>query len=135
MSPDEQTLTADIMLTSFLVVADQDRSRSWYQEIFGAKVSSERDPVILELWGAVLILNTPGGPTPDKPDVVLELPSPTRTSGFLNLRVPDIAAFHRVTAARGATWLTEPIDRGPEIRGYIRDPDGHVIEVGQSAPG
>jgi hypothetical protein len=29
-------------------------------------------------------------------------------------------------------FLTSPIDRGAEIRCYIRDPDGHFIEVGQS---
>ena len=29
-------------------------------------------------------------------------------------------------------FLTPPIDRGAEIRCYIRDPDGHLIEVGQA---
>ncbi|HVH30206.1 MAG TPA: VOC family protein, partial [bacterium] len=33
--------------------------------------------------------------------------------------------------ARGAAFLTPPIDRGSEIRCYMRDPDGHLIEVGQ----
>ena len=28
-------------------------------------------------------------------------------------------------------FLTPPIDRGSEIRCYMRDPDGHLIEVGQ----
>jgi lactoylglutathione lyase len=28
--------------------------------------------------------------------------------------------------------VTEPKDHGREIRAYIRDPDGHLIEVGQS---
>jgi catechol 2,3-dioxygenase-like lactoylglutathione lyase family enzyme len=27
--------------------------------------------------------------------------------------------------------VTDPVDRGNEIRAYIRDPDGHLIEVGQ----
>jgi len=33
------------------------------------------------------------------------------------------------------SWLilTEPKDHGREIRAYIRDPDGHLIEVGQTA--
>jgi lactoylglutathione lyase len=34
--------------------------------------------------------------------------------------------------AMGATFLTEPKDHGREIRAYIRDPDGHLIEVGQA---
>jgi catechol 2,3-dioxygenase-like lactoylglutathione lyase family enzyme len=34
--------------------------------------------------------------------------------------------------ARGAEFLTPPQDRGAEIRCYLRDPDGHLIEVGQA---
>jgi hypothetical protein len=29
-------------------------------------------------------------------------------------------------------FLTEAKDHGREIRAYIRDPDGHLIEVGQT---
>jgi catechol 2,3-dioxygenase-like lactoylglutathione lyase family enzyme len=36
--------------------------------------------------------------------------------------------------ARGAEFLTPPQDRGPEIRCYVRDPDRHLIEVGQTSP-
>jgi catechol 2,3-dioxygenase-like lactoylglutathione lyase family enzyme len=35
-------------------------------------------------------------------------------------------------SATGAEFLTEPKDHGRDIRAYIRDPDGHLIEVGQS---
>jgi hypothetical protein len=38
-------------------------------------------------------------------------------------------------SAKGAEFLTEPKDHGREIRAYIRDPDGHLIEVGQIQPG
>ena len=34
--------------------------------------------------------------------------------------------------AAGADFFTGPIDRGPEIRCYMHDPDGHLIEIGQS---
>ena len=135
MADSDGVVTEGVVLTYFLVVSDVDRARTWWTEVFGAKVLRERDPVLLEVWGTTLILNGAGGPTPDKPAVELELPDPGRTSAFLDIRVPDIAAFHRETAARGAEWLTEPIDRGPEIRGYIRDPDGHLFEVGQSVQG
>jgi lactoylglutathione lyase len=125
--------TDGIVLTHFLVVSDQDRSREWYEQVFGAQVVHERDPVMLKLANSWLILNDGGGPTEDKPDVTLETPpDPDRTSAFLNVRVADIEQIHRDWSARGARWLTEPMDRGGEIRGYIRDPDGHLIEVGQS---
>jgi predicted lactoylglutathione lyase len=53
-------------------------------------------------------------------------------SAFLNLRVADIERAHREWSARGARFLTDPIDHGYEIRAYIRDLDGHLIEVGQA---
>ena len=34
--------------------------------------------------------------------------------------------------ARGAEFLTPPKQHEFEIRCYIRDPDGHLIEVGQA---
>ena len=37
--------------------------------------------------------------------------------------------------AKGADFITEPLDNhGWEMRCYIRDPDGYIIEVGQSSP-
>jgi hypothetical protein len=38
----------------------------------------------------------------------------------------------RTWSAKGAEFVTPPIDRGAEIRCYVRDPDGYMIEVGQS---
>jgi catechol 2,3-dioxygenase-like lactoylglutathione lyase family enzyme len=121
------------VLTHFLVVSDQDRSRDFYQSVFGATVVLERDPVILKLANSWLILNVGGGPTDDKPAVTLTTPGdPSQASAFLNIRVADIAAAYSEWSARGAEFLTEPKDHGREIRAYIRDPDGHLIEVGQT---
>ena len=120
------------VLTHFLVVSDQERSRDFYQRIFDGKVVLERDPVIMKVANSWLILNVGGGPTDDKPTVTLTTPpDPNRTSAFLNIRVADIRAAYKEWSARGATFLTEPKDHGGEIRAYIRDPDGHLIEVGQ----
>jgi catechol 2,3-dioxygenase-like lactoylglutathione lyase family enzyme len=64
--------------------------------------------------------------------VTLEPPGdPDRASSFLNIRVADIEKAHAEWSARGAEFLTPPVDRGQEIRCYMRDPDGHLIEVGQ----
>ena len=128
--PDPQS---GFIVTHFLVVSDQDRSREFYRTVFGAKVVLERDPVIMRMANSWLILNAGGGPTDDKPTVTLAPPAdPDRTSGFLNLRVADIAACYAQWSARGAEFLTEPKQHTSEIRCYIRDPDGHLIEVGQS---
>ena len=80
-----------------------------------------------------MIINVGGGPTDDKPAVTLEAPhDPNRVSSFLNVRVADIAKVYADWSARGAEFLTEPKDHGREIRCYVRDPDGHLIEVGQA---
>ena len=134
MNPDDAPRPQQgFVVTQFLVVSDQDRSRDYYQTVFGATVVRERDPVIMKLVNAWLILNVGGGPTDDKPTVTLMTPpDPDRTSAFLNLRVADIQAAYTEWSARGAQFLTEPKDHGVEIRAYIRDPDGHLIEVGQT---
>ena len=121
------------VVTHFLVVSDQDRSRQWYVDVLGGEVVLERDPVILKVANTWIILNDGGGPTDDKPEVVLDVPDdPNRVSAFLNIRVADIHAAHEAWSSRGATFITPPQDRGREIRAYMRDPDGHLIEVGQS---
>ena len=123
----------ELFVTQCLVVCDQDRSRDFYRPVFGAEVLRARDPVILALANTRVVLNAGGGPADDEPAVTLAPPGdPDLSSGFLNLRVRDIAQAYRDWSARGAAFLTEPKDHGYEIRAYLRDPDGHLIEVGQS---
>jgi lactoylglutathione lyase len=125
--------TEGFVLTHFLVVSDQDRSREFYLSLFGGRVVRERDPVIVRVANSWLILNLGGGPTDDKPGVTLTTPQdPNKTSAFLNVRVADIQKAYKEWSAKGASFLTEPKDHGVEIRAYIRDPDGHLIEVGQA---
>jgi catechol 2,3-dioxygenase-like lactoylglutathione lyase family enzyme len=122
-----------IVVTHFLVVRNVARSRAFYADVLGGKVVIEENPCMVKLANSWIIMN-PGGPgTPDKADVEL-VPNDAgnRVSSFLNLRVADIEACYRDWSAKGAEFLTEPIDRGPETRCYMRDPDGFLIEVGQS---
>lgn len=55
-------------------------------------------------------------------------PNLERTSAFLNLRVADVHALYELWSGRGAEFLTPPKQHQTEIRCYIRDPDGHLIE-------
>lgn len=122
-----------LLVTHFLVVRDQDRSRDWYLRVLGGTVVRERNPVMLRVANTWLVLNNGGEPTDDKPGVTLEPPTELqRAHAFLNVRVADISATYRDWSAAGAEFLTEPKDHGREIRAYLRDPDGHLIEVGQS---
>ena len=122
-----------IVLTHFIVSEDVERSRRFYTEVLGGETVMEGEPTIVALANGWIIINVGGGPTEDKPAVTLETPpDPNRTSSFLNIRVADIEQVYADWSARGAEFLTPPMDRGREIRCYIRDPDGHLIEVGQT---
>jgi catechol 2,3-dioxygenase-like lactoylglutathione lyase family enzyme len=124
-----------ILLTHFIVSADVERSRRFYADVLGGETIREGEPSIVAFANSWIIINVGGGPTEDKPTVTLETPADLdRVSSFLNIRVADIHAVYREWSARGAIFLTEPIDRGAEIRCYMRDPDGHLIEIGQTTP-
>jgi hypothetical protein len=60
------------------------------------------------------------------------LADPDKVSSFLNIRVADIRACYELWKSRGAVFITEPKEKHDEIRCYIRDPDGYIIEVGQN---
>jgi catechol 2,3-dioxygenase-like lactoylglutathione lyase family enzyme len=108
-------------------------SRRFYSEVLGGQVVLEENPCMVKLANSWLIMNPGGGPTPDKPGITLVANERSdEVSSFLNLRVADIDACYREWSQKGAEFVTEPIDRGPEIRCYMRDPDGYLIEVGQA---
>jgi catechol 2,3-dioxygenase-like lactoylglutathione lyase family enzyme len=93
---------------------------------------SEATKMSLQLANIWMILNVGGGPTPDKPTVTLSVPDPNHINSFMNFRVADIQACYELWKSRGAEFITEPIPKYGETRCYIRDPDGYIIEVGQS---
>jgi catechol 2,3-dioxygenase-like lactoylglutathione lyase family enzyme len=125
---------SDGLLITYLVVSrDVARSRRFYTEVLGGETVLDTDDfAIVAIANGWVTITSPGGPTPDKPNVALEPPSDLdRVSGLMNVRVANIDAAYDQWRARGATFLTAPIDHGGEIRCYLRDPDGHLIEVGQ----
>jgi putative intracellular protease/amidase/catechol 2,3-dioxygenase-like lactoylglutathione lyase family enzyme len=124
-----------ISIAHFLTVADIDRSLNYYEKVFGARILSRGDgnaPGYLQLANVWMIMNVGGGPTPDKPTVMLSVPDPNHINSFMNFRVADIQACYELWKSRGAEFITEPIPKYGETRCYIRDPDGYIIEVGQS---
>lgn len=124
---------AGIALTHFIVSADVERSRRFYADVLGGETVRTGEPSAVELANSWIIINVGGGPTDDKPTVTLETPpDPDRVSSFLNIRVADIQTVYTEWSARGAEFLTPPQKHKTEYRCYIRDPDGHLIEVGQS---
>jgi len=125
-----------ISVAHFLTVADIDRSARFYETVFGGRVLSKGDssgaPGYIQIANTWLLVNVGGGPTPDKPSVTLSTPDPGHINSFMNIRVADIEACYDLWKSRGAEFITKPLDKYGEKRCYIRDPDGYIIEVGQS---
>jgi putative intracellular protease/amidase/predicted enzyme related to lactoylglutathione lyase len=125
-----------ISIAQFLTVADVDRSARFYEKVFDGRILSKGDsvgaPAYIQIANTWLLVNPGGGPTPDKPTVTLSVPDPNHINSFMNIRVADIHACYKLWKSRGAEFITEPIPKYGEIRCYIRDPDGYIIEVGQS---
>jgi catechol 2,3-dioxygenase-like lactoylglutathione lyase family enzyme len=127
------TPSEGFLVTHFITVHSVARSRAFYSEVLGGQVVLEENPCIVKLSNSWVIINPGGGPTPDKPDIsVVEYEPGNTVSTFMNLRVADIQECYEQWRAKGAEFVTPPIDRGAEIRCYMRDPDGYMIEVGQA---
>jgi catechol 2,3-dioxygenase-like lactoylglutathione lyase family enzyme len=131
------TIDQEMAVGHFIVSDDVERSRRFYTDVLGGRtvVTGEGadEVTYVALANTWIIINVGGGPTDDKPAVTLETPrDPDRVSSFLNIRVPDIHAVYAEWSGRGAQFLTTPKQHAAEIRCYIRDPDGYLIEVGQT---
>jgi len=125
--------TEGFVVTLFITVRSVARSRAFYSEILGGQVVLEENPCMVKLANSWVIMNPGGPPTPDKPDIsIVDYEFDNKISTFMNLRVADVQACYEEWKARGAEFVTPPIDRGAEIRCYMKDPDGYLIEVGQS---
>ena len=125
--------TEGFVVTHFITVRSVARSRAFYSEVLRGQVVLEENPCIVKLANSWVLINPGGPPTPDKPDISVVNYEPGNTvSAFMNDRVADIQACYEQWSAMGAEFVTPPIDRRAEIRCYLRDPDGYMIEVGQA---
>ena len=121
------------VVTNTLIVQDIRRSVSFYRDVLGATVLRAGAPTLLRLANVWITINGGGGPTDDKPEVIASPPrDQDLLSFFLNLRVADIRRCYDLWSSRGAKFITEPKVHATELRCYIRDPDGYLIEVGQT---
>jgi catechol 2,3-dioxygenase-like lactoylglutathione lyase family enzyme len=103
-----------------VVAEDVDRSRRFYAEVLGGEVMLDGQPSMVRLENSCVVINgndDGAARTEDDPELLI--------------RVADINAVYREWTRRGAEFLTPPTRRASSIRCYLRDPDGHLIEVGQ----
>lgn len=133
MSQSDPNTELKFVVTNTLIVRDIQRSVTFYRNVLGAELLREGEPALLRLGNIWLTINVGGGPTDDKPEVLASLPRDQNIlSIFLNLRVTDIRRYYDIWTSRGAKFITEPKVHATELRCYMRDPDGYLIEVGQT---
>jgi catechol 2,3-dioxygenase-like lactoylglutathione lyase family enzyme len=124
-----------VELTHILVVNNLDRSRDFWSRVVGATVFREYGGTscVLKLVGTWLLLVTGGGPTEDKPQVTFAVPNdPNRVSHAMTFRVVDCRSAYESLRARGAEFLTPPVESDWEVRAFFSDPDGHLLEISQA---
>jgi catechol 2,3-dioxygenase-like lactoylglutathione lyase family enzyme len=133
MSEEDQSAGLKFVVTNTLIVRDVKRSVAFYRDVLDATVLRDGEPTFLRLGNIWLTINVGGGPTDDKPEVVASPPRDLSVlSIFLNLRVTDIRRCYGLWTSRGAQFITKPKVHATELRCYMRDPDGYLIEVGQT---
>jgi catechol 2,3-dioxygenase-like lactoylglutathione lyase family enzyme len=127
--------TDGVEVTVLRVVSKLDDSRHFYRDVLGADEVREYGgtSAVLKFAGTWLLLVTGGEPTADKPTITFAPPlSSDVVSHELTIRVPDCRAAYEVLKARGAEFLTPPVEYDWEVRCFFRDPDGHLLEISQS---
>jgi catechol 2,3-dioxygenase-like lactoylglutathione lyase family enzyme len=130
--------TEAMEVTHLMVVGDIDRARTFYRDVLGAEVFREYGgtSVVLRFLGTWILLVTGGGPTAGKPNVTFAPPGdPARVSHEITIRVPDCRRAYEVLRSRGAQFITPPVEYEWEIRGFFRDPDGHLLEISEARTG
>lgn len=132
MSDGDDVFEDGVEMTQILVVADVERASRFWVEVLGAAPYRQYGgtSAVLRFAGTWLLLVTGGGPTADKPGVVFEPPAdPAAVSHAMTLRVTDCHRAYETLRARGAQFLTPPHESSGETRCFLRDPDGHLVEL------
>jgi hypothetical protein len=65
--PDAPVAREGFFVTHFFTVRNQEKSMDFYVRILGGKVIKPENPCYIKLANSWIVLNSGGGPTPDKP--------------------------------------------------------------------
>lgn len=120
-----------------LAVTDLDRALEFWVERMGAAPEVQWDSyALLRVGEGRLHLAVTGEPPPDR---AVRLVPPRgdaqEATGEVVIHVADCRAVVDVLQQRGVEFLGPPTTPawGGEVRAFLRDPDGHLVEI--SSPG
>ena len=133
----EKPINQEPTVAPLLVVGDLSRSLAFYEGVLGAvRITAGESYAKLALGRGELHLATFSQPTPDKPGVTLAPPDSKagEVHSEVVVHVRDCRAMYARLVAKGAAFLGPPTvpPWGHEVRAFLRDPDGHLIELSQT---
>jgi catechol 2,3-dioxygenase-like lactoylglutathione lyase family enzyme len=117
-------------------VRDVARSVSFYAKLgFSPVVEWSTYAKLTAVDGAALHLAAEGDAPPDRPTVAVAAPDPTagQVPAIVVVEVSDCRRTCAELAAAGVDLLSQPTvpEWGGEVRAFLRDPDGHVVELNE----
>jgi catechol 2,3-dioxygenase-like lactoylglutathione lyase family enzyme len=114
-----------------LHVGDLDRSKQFYQQVFGLPVQfEEAETVMFRFADMYVFLHK--APVPDEPPPAAVLEVARTGAGQFAIIVPDVDAVSAELSARGMSPISGPDDRPWGMRTVtFADPSGHVWEIAQ----
>lgn len=121
-------------LTTILVVSDMAKSKLFYVDGLGASIyrAYGGDTMVLQFLDTWILLVTPGGPTPDKPNTYFDVSNNTQQIDHsFTIRVNDCKKSYSILKERGIKFITPPKTNGAETRCFFNDPDGHLFEISE----
>lgn len=120
-----------------LVVEDLDRAVAFYAGVLGLPLGHRSGSYAQFATGATRVAlyeRRAMAETLGRAD--LGAPDPDAPGFELGFKVDDVDAAYAELVAAGATAAVAPTDRPWGQRtAYLRDPDGHLVELAQDAPG
>lgn len=115
-----------------LVVDDLDRSRHFYEDVLGLPLRHRAEEYAQFDTGTTRLGLYTRTAMSDTLDMPVQSPSQDAPGFEIGFKVDDVDATYDDLVNRSATPFIEPTDRPWGQRtAYVRDPDGHLIELAQ----
>ena len=115
-----------------LIVADLDRTLQFYTEVLGLRLAHRAGDYAQLATGATRLGFYSRDAMAKTLGLPLEAPAAHAPGFEIGFKVDNVDAVFTDLVKRGATPVTPPVTRTWGQRtAYIRDPDGHLIELAQ----
>lgn len=115
-----------------LIVEDLDRSLAFYTQVLGIKLQHRAEQFAQLDTGATRLALFTRDAMAETLSMPLQTPAANAPGFELGFKVADVDAAYQELRNNGAPEVIAPTDRPWGQRtAYVRDPDGHLIELAQ----